>query len=108
MEAGFKALMPHTVTVEAIDGYDAYGVPSFTNATATLALVAPGRRRILRPDGQEVVARGVAYCAGPLEMPANAVITVPAEFALPDQMPVLDARIYADESGAVHNVELVF
>lgn len=108
MERHFLDLMPHTITLEPVSDYSSAGVETYGDAVEARALVTPERQRIVAASGQEVIARGVAYCAGPLTLDEDWAITVPAAFGLPERMPVLRATPYAARDGSVHNVEVWF
>src|SRR5512139_971172 len=108
MESHFLALMPHTVTTESVDSYTDRGDAQYGAATDIRALVTPTRQRIVRANGSDVVARGVAYCAGPLTVAEDVVITVPAAFGLPERMTVLRTGPYTALDGSIHNVEVWF
>ena len=108
MDAALLDLMPHTISIEGVAARDAYGAPSrYEDALTARANVVTTRKKVIRKDGQESVARGVAYAA-PVAIPADAAITVPTALGYPERMPVIAANVYCNETGAVDNVEVFF
>lgn len=108
MEEHFLALMPHTVTIEPVTDHTEHGVPTYGTSVDVRAQVVPSNRRIVARNGVEVIAQGVAYCAGPLVVAEDAVITVPTSFQVATRLPVLRASAYTGPDGIVHNVEVWF
>lgn len=104
-------IYPHTVTIEPVATRNAYGErATYGTAVSVAALVLPGKRKIVRATGEEVVSLGRAICQGPLTIAEDAVITVPSDFSgFAARMPILDVQHYTDpETYQIDVVEVSF
>lgn len=104
-------IYPHTVTIEPVTARNAYGERStYGTAVTAAAMVLPGKRKIVRATGEEVVSLGRAICQGPLTIAEDSVITVPSAFSgFESRMPILDVQHYTDpETYQIDVVEISF
>ena len=102
-------IAPHSITIETVSGRDSYGAPTFSDPSSVKALVRPGRVRTTNREGEQVVARGVAYVDGNVDATAaGAVVTIPAEFELPSRMPIVNATRTPNRLGDVAVTEVYF
>lgn len=105
MEAAFLELMPHTVQLARRTGRDGFGQPTYGAPTPHRALVMHDEQLVRTADGTDVIAKTVAYIAGPIEIDVEDQLVVPAPFATDPPSPLLSVAMRADETGVVHHAE---
>lgn len=97
IDAAFSAMMPSTVTVNAVASTDAYGKRTFSGTTTSIQCrVQQARRMVISEDGQQIPVEGSVYCFG------TSNVTVNDKLTLPDAsiVPILSVETRNDESGA--------
>lgn len=99
----FLDMMPRTVTIEPFLGRDQYTKPTYGAGVDYKARLQDRFQMVRNAEGEQVVARGIAYIA------CTAAVSVKDRITLPDgsQPIILSADNEDDETGA-HHLRLAF
>lgn len=97
-------MMNNQVVVEPLTSRNAYGVASYGSATPYAARTNNSIRRIMNKDGEQVVSRGGAIVASPVDIPIDSRITLDDG----SQPLLLASNSEPDEDGGILYVRLYF
>jgi len=96
----FTDMMPHTIQLSEFSGSnDSYGAPVYNSPVSYAARVSYKPTLVKNKEGEEVVARGVAWVGSAI------VVNTEDQIELPDGTtpPVLAVDSLADEDGLHHS-----
>jgi hypothetical protein len=101
----FQDFMTDTVLIEAYNGRDSYGTPSYQAQLPYKCRVDGGTKVIIDEKGQERVSHASVYILGNPLIGANDRIQLPAGF-VPQQPKILAVNRFTDEHGP-HHLEIM-
>jgi hypothetical protein len=103
MHPTLKAMLTQTVTLEAYQGQDSYGVPTYAAAVSLAARVQYRPRRIVTAQGEERTSRARVFLDG-----AGPAIDLRDRLSLPDgtRPALLTAAPVYDEVGVLDHWEI--
>lgn len=98
-------LMPHTVSVYEVDGFNDYGEPAYSTSPTNYQGMVEERPEMVRDAfGQEVVTSHVVYLASTSRIPITARVVLPDG----SEPPMIRSTVLYDETGDIHHVALFF
>lgn len=101
---GLAVLMNQVLTIEALSGVSAYGVPTYGASVSIMARLTQTQRVVEQADGTREMSRSQAWC------PADTAIGEQDRITLPDaSVPrLLSVSLLSDELGNPSHYELMF
>lgn len=100
-DSAFLELMPHTITVSTMTGFDAYGDPAHSTSGTTYRARVKEEPKLIRDFiGEEVISTVTVWVASTGQIPATSLVTLPGG----DQPALLSVSQVPDEDGIHHNV----
>lgn len=105
MDAEFKELMPHSITVEPPAGtFSDRGQPNFGTAVTYTCYIEPSEEIVRTANNEERKASHKIYVDSTAAINPEGRLTLPVGYD-PRQPPILASKLVSDENGA-HHVEL--
>jgi hypothetical protein len=103
-ESDFLEFMPHTITVYAMSGVNAYGEETYSPTGTTYRAMVEERPQVVRSAfGEEVVASHVVYIASTERIPLTSRVVLSDG----SEPPVIRSDVFYDPDG-VHHVAMFF